>query len=240
MTHFGPSGDLDEIAAHNNADWCAAVWRSHGLPVEAGPGLVLCPERTPRNYPNVVTVERHADPADQIAAIAALCVARPDIALGVKDSFARLDLARLGFAELFEARWVHRHASPDPMAAGPLQWRKVESEADLAAWEAAWNDDGDPARVFRPALFDEPSVAVLAGIDAEGAIRAGGVASQAAGVLGLSNIFGSRRGLLSAAATLWPDLDMVGYETGNDLKAMEYYGFSARGQLRIWTRRPLA
>jgi len=83
-------------------------------------------------------------------------------------------------------------------------------------------------------------VAVLAGIDAEGAVRAGGVANQAAGVLGLSNIFGSRRGLLSAAATLWPDLDMVGYETGNDLKAMEYYGFSARGQLRIWTRRPLA
>ena len=100
MSPFGPSDDLDEIAARNNADWCVAVWRTHGLTVEDGPGLVLCPARTPRFYPNAVTVERGASPADQVAAIAVLCAARPDIPLAVKDSFARLDLAPLGFTEL--------------------------------------------------------------------------------------------------------------------------------------------
>ena len=240
MQPFGHSDDLDQIAARNNADWCAAVWRSHGLTVEDGPGLVLCPARTPRFYPNAVTVERGASPADQVAAIAVLGAARPDIPLAVKDSFARLDLAPLGFTRLFEARWVHRRAMSDPGPPGPLRWRRIETEADLAAWETAWNDDGDPVRVFRPELLDDSSVAVLAGFDANGAIRAGGVASEGAGVLGLSNIFGSRRGVLQAAAALKPDLDMVGYESGNDLKAMEYYGFSALGPLRVWTREPRA
>lgn len=240
MQPYGPSDDLDEIAARNNADWCAAVWRSHGLPVEAGSGLVFCPARTPRYYPNVVTVERCADPAGQVSAIAALSAAHPDIPLAVKDSFARLDLAPLGFEELFEARWIHRRATSDPAAPGPVQWRKIDAEADLAAWEAAWNTAGDPARVFVPALLGDPSVALLAGFDADGAVRAGGVASLGGGVLGLSNLFGSRRGVLQTAAALWPDLDMVGYESGNDLKTMEYYGFSALGPLRVWTSEALA
>lgn len=239
MALFGPSGDLDEIAARNNADWCAAVWRSHGLTVEDGPGLVLCPEPTPRFYPDVVTTRRDASSADQIAAIAALSAARPDISLAVKDSFARLELTPLGFSELFEARWVHRGATADATPTGPLAWRRIETEADLAAWEAAWTDDVTARRVFLPALLGDPSVAVLAGFDADGAIRAGGIASVAAGVVGLSNIFGSRRGVLQTAATLWPDLDMVGYESGNDLKAMEYYGFSALGPLRVWVRPPV-
>lgn len=240
MQPFGPSDNLDQIAARNNAAWCAAVWRSHALPVEVGPGLVACPARTPRFYPNVVTIDRDASPAVQVSAIRALSDARPDIPLAVKDSFARLDLAPLGFAELFEARWIHRRAMADPATPGPLSWRRIETEAELSAWEAAWTADGDPARVFRSALLADPSVAVLAGFDADGVIRAGGVANLAAGVVGLSNIFGSRRGVIQAAAALWPEQDMVGYESGNDLKAMEYYGFSALGPLRVWVRKPVA
>lgn len=238
MQLFGSSDDLDQIAARNNADWCAAIWRSHGLPVENGPGLIVCPARTPRCYPNVVTMQRDANPADQVAAIAALSGEHPDIPLAIKDSFARLDLEPLGFSELFEARWIHRAATPDPAPPGPLSWRRIETDADLTVWEAAWNDDDEPTRVFLPALLNGPSAAVLAGFDADGAIRAGGVASLGGGVLGLSNIFGSRRGFLRAAAGLWPNLDMVGYESGNDLKAMEYYGFSALGPLRVWVRDP--
>lgn len=232
-----PFDDLNEIAARNNADWCAAMWRSHGLPVEDGPGLILCHARTPRYYPNVVTTRRDGSPTDQVAAIAALCAARPNIPLSVKDSFARLDLAPLGFSALFEARWIHRRAMPDPASPGPLTWRRIETGHDLAHWEAAWNTDGDPARLYPDALLAEPAAVVLAGFDADGRIRAGGVASPAAGVVGLSNLFGSSRGVIQTTAALWPDLDMVGYESGNDLKAMEYYGFSALGPLRVWVRK---
>jgi hypothetical protein len=228
--------DQEEIAARNNADWCATVWRSHGLVAETGPGLVACGRRTPQFYPNLVTVDRNADAAAQADFIAALCAAAPGVDVGVKDSFARLDLVDQGFELLFDARWVFRPAMQDAADPGPLRWRPVETAADLAAWEAAWNADAPAPGVFRPELLSEPAVAVLAGFDTEGRIRAGGVASQAAGVLGLSNIFGSRWGCLQAAASLWPDLDMVGYETGDDLKAMEYYGFAALGPLRVWTR----
>lgn len=236
MASLTPYDDLDQIAARNNAAWCQRVWRAHGLPVEAGPGLTFCPARTPRFYPNVVTTDRASPPAAQRAIIADLCAAHPDLPLGVKDSFACLDLAALGFVELFEARWIHRPAMPDLAPPGPLTWRRVETDAELNAWETAWKSDDDPARIFLPTLLAQPEAAVLAGVDAQGAIRAGGVASPAAGVLGLSNLFGSRRSVLQAAAGLWPDLDMVGYESGNDLKAMEYYGFSARGPLRVWVR----
>ncbi|MDP1736160.1 MAG: hypothetical protein Q8L23_01825 [Caulobacter sp.] len=228
--------DREEIAARNNADWCVAVWRSHGLPVETGPGLVACRRRTPRSYPNVVTVDRNADAAAQADFIAALCAAAPHVDVGVKDSFVRLDLTDQGFELHFDARWVFRAAMPDTADPGPLRWRRVETAADLAAWEAAWSASAPAPCVFRARLLAEPAVAVLAGFDTGDRLRAGGVASRAAGVLGLSNIFGSRRGFLQAAASLWPDLDMVGYETGDDLKAMEYYGFAALGPLRVWTK----
>lgn len=228
--------DREEIAARNNADWCAAVWRSHGLVAESGPGLVACRRRTPQFYPNVVTVDRNADAAAQAAFIAGLCAAAPDVDIGVKDSFARLELAEQGFELLFDARWVFRAAAPDDVTSGSLRWRRVETATELSAWEAAWSADAPAPGVFRPELLAESSVAVLAGFDADDRIRAGGVASQAVGVLGLSNIFGSRRGFLQAAANLWPNLDRVGYETGDDLKAMEYYGFAALGPLRVWTK----
>src|SRR5262245_31790970 len=48
---------LTAMAALNNAEWCAAVWRSHGLPVEQAHGMWFCPYPTPQYYPNVVTVE---------------------------------------------------------------------------------------------------------------------------------------------------------------------------------------
>jgi hypothetical protein len=33
----------NKVAALNNAEWCAAVWRSHGLPVEQAHGMWFCP-----------------------------------------------------------------------------------------------------------------------------------------------------------------------------------------------------
>jgi hypothetical protein len=53
----------DEAAALNNARWCAAVWRSHGLRVEQALGLWICERETPQYYPNVVSVDLRADRA---------------------------------------------------------------------------------------------------------------------------------------------------------------------------------
>jgi hypothetical protein len=57
--------DRNKMAALNNAEWCAAVWRSHGLPVEQAYGMWFCPRPTPQYYPNVVTVDAEAEPTKQ-------------------------------------------------------------------------------------------------------------------------------------------------------------------------------
>src|SRR5215470_17181367 len=62
--------DRNKVAALNNAEWCAAVWRSHGLPVEQAHGMWFCPYPTPQYYPNVVTVDAGAEPTKQAGLIA--------------------------------------------------------------------------------------------------------------------------------------------------------------------------
>ena len=108
---------LGEIAAANNAEWCAAVWRSHGLDVERGEGLWFCRSETPRFYPNVVTVDLNADPERQAGFIRELSQGA-DFEFDVKDSFACLPLAEARFKPSFR-HFGYREASPTLRLAGP-------------------------------------------------------------------------------------------------------------------------
>ncbi|WP_367401511.1 hypothetical protein [Streptomyces xanthophaeus] len=157
----------------------------------------------------------------------------------VKDSFADLDLAGAGFEVLFEAQWIHRPAGvPLPGAeaeAAGLEWSEVSGAEELAAWEAAFGGgesvQGDG--LFPPALLGE-GIVFLAG-RAGGRIVAGAVASTGGGVVGVSNLFGAAwAGVLGAVSARWPELDVVGYEHGEDLEAAVRGGFVPIGPLRVW------
>ena len=226
----------DEVTALNNAEWCAAVWRSHGLPVETAHGLWFCPRSTPQYYPNVVTVDRGADPVEQARFIIELWRGAPDLDLSVKDSFACLELSGAGLKPLFDARWLWRDpSSGPPVDDGVLDWRKIEDEPGLAEWERAWRGgEVNAERIFRSHLLQGPQASVLAGCDAAGDIRAGGVAYEAAGVLGVTNVFGSRRRFLSALGVLAPGMPVVAYEAGEDLTSAGRNGFETLGPLRVW------
>jgi hypothetical protein len=54
----------------------------------------------------------------------------------VKDSFGTFELARWGFDELFQARWILREPVPSS-AIFPSTFSVVETEEDCAAWAAA-------------------------------------------------------------------------------------------------------
>src|SRR5262245_52772421 len=168
--------DRNKVAALNNAEWCAAVWRSHGLPVEQAHGMWFCPYPTPQYYPNVVTVDAAAEPGKQAGLIAEL--ARGDnFDVSVKDSFSCLDLSVAGFQALFDARWLYRKQSTPPVVSSGLDWRQIVDEAGLAAWERAWRGtDPGPLRIFHAELLDDQRVCVLAGFDGMDIIRAGGIA----------------------------------------------------------------
>ncbi|WP_258309316.1 hypothetical protein [Streptomyces sp. CG 926] len=224
-------------AATNNAAWCEAVCRAHGLsPRYDGEQLWFSARRTPPMYPDAVTLE---------PAVSARSVVRGvDIAspgCSVKDSFADLDLVGDGFEVLFEAQWIHRPAGapmpePDAEAAG-LEWSEVADAEELAAWEAAFEggDGSGGDRTFRPALLRD-GIVFLAG-RADGRIVAGAVASTGGGVVGVSNLFGPAwPGVLGAVCARWPGLDVVGYEHGEDLETAVRAGFTAIGPLRVWLR----
>jgi hypothetical protein len=223
-------------AARNNADWCASVCRSHGIPGTFGETAWWSSRRTPPYYPDAITLHRDARPADflpQIDTTSPGC--------SVKDSFAALDLTPGGFAELFTAQWIHRPVELPAPAAPALRTTRVSTVAQLRDWQAAWHGGNGTPDVFRPALLDDPSVLVLALHDGED-LAGGVILNRSTGLVGLSNLFavGSSdaaaiwSSAITAAASHFPGLPLVGYEHGDDLTLALASGFAALGALRIW------
>ncbi|TMC02590.1 MAG: hypothetical protein E6J41_29710 [Chloroflexi bacterium] len=221
-------------AARNNAEWCDAVCRAHGLRGEFGEDAWTCARRTPRYYPDAVTLSPDAS-AERV-------LSRIDVGAGcsIKDSFARLDPTSWGFRVLFEAEWIHR----EPPEAGPPggAWRPVRDAAGLRAWEAAWGDGQEEPGLFPPALLAEPTVALLGGWSG-GRLIAGCAANLGPAVVGISNLFvragdpdAAWAGVVAAAASHFPGHPVVGYERDEPLAAAMRQGFSPAGRLRVWLR----
>ncbi|MFF5981230.1 hypothetical protein ACFY78_20510 [Streptomyces olindensis] len=232
---------LVRAAARDNAEWCAAMCRAHGVAGEFREEAWAAAARAPLFYPDAVTLGPGADPERLTARID---LASPGAS--VKDSFADLDLTEAGFRVLFEARWIHRPAGP-PAVAPELGWEVAGDPATLRAWALAWDDGAGHADLFRAGLLADPDVFVLAGRSADGRVVAGAVARRGEHVVGVSNVFGRDGGpdaawplVQHALHRLFPALPVVGYEAGEDLAAALRHGFEALGPLRVWLHDPTA
>ncbi|MFE9868494.1 hypothetical protein ACFYPZ_38545 [Streptomyces sp. NPDC005506] len=230
-----PKQFLVQCAARNNAEWCAAMSRSHDLGSEFEAQAWAASTRTPLYYPDAVTLLPGADP---VALAARIDTAVPGAS--IKDSFADLDLTEAGFQVLFEAQWIHRPASAPISSSGPA-WHVAGDPDELRAWALAWDDGEGNAGLFRPELLDDPATYVLAGHSSGGRVIAGAVASRSDQVVGISNVFALDGGpeaawplVLDAVHRLFPTLPVVGYEHGDDLAAAVRHGFEPVGPLRIW------
>ena len=157
-------------AVHNNAAWCDAVCRALGGDTTRVDGLWVNRSPSPPFYPNAVTLEPF-DTAAQLSRLHSMLDSVLPRPWAVKDSYQRLDLVPLGFEVLFEAEWIGLpadHELPDPAISGPA-WATVRSDADLLAWERALHGGSTAAasagvaRVFDPALLDDPDIRFLAG-----------------------------------------------------------------------------
>jgi hypothetical protein len=151
-----------------------------------------------------------------------------------------------------ERMWVSaRHAVPFyPNAITPSpDVTAAETGADRAPSRPYGVKDSF-ARLFQPALLDDPRCAVLVG-RRSGVLVAGAIAYTAARVTGISNVFktGPLRASTLRASVLWasaleavaalrPGLPVVGYEHGEDLVAARQAGCRILGRLRVWTRDP--
>jgi len=221
-------------AAHNNAEWCDVVVRSHASPTRFDDDAWTSRTRTPPYYPDAVTLVPTPDVSDLLSRI--------DTSAGcsIKDSFAALDLAPYGFRVLFDAEWIVR-PSPSTAAANPPRgWTRVRDRDGLSAWENAWRSEGGPTDLFRPELLHEESVAILA-LHADNGVVAGAILNRSSTVVGVSNVFATYgsdsecwSGCVAYAASIFPAMPLVGYESGDGLVAARGHGFTTTGPLRVW------
>jgi hypothetical protein len=214
-------------AALNNAGWCDAVCRALGLQPRWAADTWSVPRRSPDGYPDAVTLVRGAD------ARAVLHRLQNGAGCSVKDSFADLDLAPWGFRVLFDATWIRRLGGQD--AAPPaLEWREVRTPSDLDQWSRRHDLD-----VFRPALLDVEDLHLFhapgpgAGFALHRTGRVVGVSNTVPGDAANAAVWAD---LVAVAGTVYPGLDLVGYETGEDLAAATASGFVSTAPLRVWIR----
>ena len=229
------------LAARNNAEWCDAVSRAHGATPRFGAGFWLNPGDAPPYYPNLVTLTAE-DIGPQRAEITALAARRPG-GLGIKDSFATLDLSSEGLTTAFEAEWLWLAAdAPAPAPAGlAIDW--TETADDLADWERAWAEAPVARSVFPPSLLADPRLAFLT-VTSDGVPIGGAALNRYATVLGVSNFFMGPEAdaaavlaaVIAAARHRHPSLPLVGYEHGESLALFRANGFQAVGPLRVWVR----
>jgi hypothetical protein len=244
-----------EQAARNNAIWCDTICRAHGAAGEFQETVWFNRNSVPRFYPNVVTLADQHPTADQLAYVQELVAAILPDHWAIKDSFAELDLAALGFQLFFEAHWIWRTPSaPLPNHHDQdIQWIHLQDEAELTKWENAWSGapaDSNPTgnsstqlpRLFLPALLADPNVAFIAAYQGN-AIIAGAIANRTDTVVGLSNLFAPPEnsvffwaGCVATAQARFPGLPLVGYESGADLALAEAVGFEKLQSLRVWGR----
>lgn len=236
MRHTRGVAALQEMAAANNAVWCDLVCRSHGVPTSVDGEAWTSTARAPRFYPDAVTLV--PDPS------VANLLERVDTSAGcsVKDSFASIDLSGNGFRVLFDASWLARTPGAPRQTAPPAGWEVVRDADALGEWQCAWRGDDVPSDLFRPELLANDEVAVLAERK-EGRIVAGAILTNAAEVVGISNVFTdpARSSMtwldcVTVADTVFPGATLVGYETGGALAVAATAGFEAAGSLRVWIK----
>ncbi|BCJ27884.1 hypothetical protein [Actinocatenispora sera] len=134
------------LAARNNADWCRAMCRAHGLLSHDSDAVWSCAERTPPYYPDAVTLRPQVTADEVLAGI--------DVGPGcsVKDSFGTLDLSSAGFVPIIEATWLYREVGADADGLDEPAQRPADEAMRRTVDEPARRRVDEPAQ--RPA--DEP------------------------------------------------------------------------------------
>jgi hypothetical protein len=196
-------------------------------------------EPVPRFYPNVVTLTTgEADADEQRQIIEMLKSSNLPGRWAVKDSFKSLDLRRPGFDVLQEANWI-RKTEPETT---PKSWRGQGGSSSTMVSGLSWERAKSGGEAFPATLFSDENFAMFAGRRG-GKVVAGGTFYKADGVVGLSNVVADAdespavwRDLAILAASTFPGLPVVGYESGDELKAARKAGFTVGDPLRIWVR----
>lgn len=219
-----------DLAVKQNISWCAAVCGSHGIRLNPGEHIWWLSSEAPALYPDAITSSIAATPEELIGRIG------DKTAASVKDSYASLHLATHGFRVLFEAQWIYLPPN-EKHEAVKAPWHAVSDVQRLRAWNAANGTEG----IIKPELLADDRVRIFMRENAEGI--SGFIASSDEASVGVSNVFAPEallneiwHDIEAVAAEVFPDLPLVGYESGDALAAALAAGWQAIGPLRVWIR----
>ena len=228
------------LAARNNALWCDAVARSHGVATRTDAQAWTASTRTPPYYPDAVTLSPSVGEYDVLA--------RVDDSDGcsVKDSWSRLDLSLEDFARIVVGEWVWLDPSVRLSRPAGVSWRRVTTPEAMAAWVRAWAGDPEAEAILRPSLLDEPGVHVLGATSADGPqapVVAGAVVNVTGEVAGLGNVFGHDgdaervwAAAAHAARQVAGGIPLVAWEAGASADAAVAVGCERLGPLSVWLK----
>src|SRR3954468_16684481 len=135
-------------AALNNAEWCHAFCRSHGITGRFDAVAWSSAERTPPLYPDAVTLVSGCSPES--------VVSRVDASPGcsIKDSFADVALRPSGYEVLFAAEWLRRD---HPRGSDPSKgWSAIADVDELERWQAAWGEAPGEGQFFLRGVLRRP------------------------------------------------------------------------------------
>jgi hypothetical protein len=214
-------------AVDASVGWYEDLCALHGTATVLRDGLWSAAGPPPPLHSGVVVVEPGVT-AEQVVE------RRVETAGGVKDSFAGVDLDAHGLALLFSASWLHRSAHP-PVRSLPPGWTAVRTAEGLASWTGRH----DTSDVLLPGLLRSAHFVVLEQ-QVDGVAVAGAVLRLGSGTVDVSNVHAAPghavdwSQLAAAAAHLFPERPLVGYERGDDLDAALAGGFAVTGELRVW------
>jgi len=220
-----------DIAINNNVHLCQSVADAHGIPTITQDGVWMSTHPMPPYYPNLITIDANTDIDEHIASLHKAL----EPGWGIKDSFARFDLADRGFTQVIDGQWfVH----PTPSAVTPLrssdnQLKLVDSDECFMRWLMAW--DADMAEsVFPLSVWRNDALSFLS-VERSDEIVAGLLLNDSSSAMGLSNWFGDINAVQWALhQTTKSDKPVVGYTDNDEWPSLQAFGYHRLQPMRVW------
>ncbi len=227
-----------DACAHNNALWCDAVLKAAGAGTRFHAGFWEAKGTVLPLYPNIVTLSAQPG-SDFYAALETL-----PAAAAVKDSYADLNLAPLGFRQVLSGTWLFRPELAGHRPPISSSWHKITQPDGLKKWRIAWSTDETLHHLLPASLLNRNAVDFAAVMKDDG-IRAGAIFNRGpkfgnSEVIGLSNVYNRKSWLYSALHDLlepFAHRPICTYETDeNLLPVYRQLGFEDCGRLAVWLK----
>jgi len=234
-----------DAAISNNIALYRSIFRAHGIASDVAEHYWSSDGVAPPYYSNLVTRTADVGTDAQLERIRQRAGSPPAKEWGLKDSYARLDLAPIGLRVLFEARWY----GLDPRA--PLEvalesgsrFVEVSDEAALTVWEMEWQRSSPTGgrRVFPKTVLADSDMRFHSALGADG-FAGGFITNRSGDDVGVSNVFSLDaaaypailRDAMRHTRRQFPDRAILGYGRAEELRLLDPLGFRELGPLRVW------